>query len=352
MTRRNNFDALRLLLASTVFVWHAYDLSRHDALSGIAGWFNADLAVKAFFVVSGYLVVMSYEKSSSFGNYVDKRLRRIYPAYATVILFCAVGGMFVTTLPLKDYVSGPLFTYLTANLVFLNFLHPTLPGVFAGNPWTEVNGALWTLKIEVMFYAIVPAVVAAKRRLGIPIAGVTLFAASIAWRLGMELLADATGRALYSKLAYQLPGQLTYFLVGAVFYWCRNHVASVLPALGILAVVAYLGANFTAVPGVHTVLEPVWLGVAVVVFATIVPYLGNFARFGDMSYGLYIVHFPIIQCAVAAGWFDRAPLVAATGCFIAALIAALVSWHLVEAPFLRRGSHYRGGLTDDRGKAA
>jgi len=40
----------------------------------------------------------------------------------------------------------------------------------------------------------------------------------------------------------------------------------------------------------------VWLAVGI-------PRLFDAARFGDLSYGLYIVHFPIIQCVIAAGLF-------------------------------------------------
>ena len=35
-------------------------------------------------------------------------------------------------------------------------MQPSLPGLFAGNPFREVNGALWTLKIEVLFYLVLP----------------------------------------------------------------------------------------------------------------------------------------------------------------------------------------------------
>ena len=46
--------------------------------------------------------------------------------------------------------------YLGWNLAFLNFMEPALPGVFEANRFTEINGALWTLKIEVMFYLVLP----------------------------------------------------------------------------------------------------------------------------------------------------------------------------------------------------
>ena len=150
VSRDNNFDLLRLVFAGFVFLSHLYALSLAPALEVLTLFVSSNIAVKGFFVISGYLVMMSYENSSSVREYAEKRLRRIYPAYAAVMLVCAIAGAFFTTLPLAEYVSADLARYLAANLVFLNFLAPNLPGLFEGQPYTEVNGALWTLKIEVL----------------------------------------------------------------------------------------------------------------------------------------------------------------------------------------------------------
>ena len=82
------------------------------------------------------------------------------------------------------------------------------------------------------------------------------------------------------------------------------------------------------------------LGIVAVWLAVGIPRLFDAARFGDLSYGLYIVHFPIIQCVIAAGLFATP----STGFAVAggaSLVAALLLWWLVERPALRRDSAYR-----------
>ena len=90
--RDNNFDLLRLVFASSVFFWHLHVLTQAPALELFSRVFSASIAVKSFFVISGYLVMMSYVNSTSLWDYAEKRVRRIYPAYAAVVLVCAIGG--------------------------------------------------------------------------------------------------------------------------------------------------------------------------------------------------------------------------------------------------------------------
>ena len=122
--------------------------------------------VDAFFVISGFLIFMSYERTSSLRRYAIKRARRIYPAYLCIILLCAFGLFTLSGLPVDQYFSADWFKYLVANLTFLNFLAPSLPGVFENNLLQAVNGALWTIKIEVMFYCSVPLIVWFAQRFG------------------------------------------------------------------------------------------------------------------------------------------------------------------------------------------
>ncbi len=339
--RDNNFDLLRLMFAAAVFFWHAYALSRAPALAAFSAMFSADVAVKGFFVISGYLVMMSCENSASIREYADKRLRRIYPAYAAVVLACAAVGVFFTALPPAEYAGAGLLRYLAANLVFLNFLAPNLPGVFVGQPYTEVNGALWTLKIEVMFYAFVPLLAWLCARLGRWRVIVALYLLAAIYSIAMEALHARSGADIWLQLQRQLPGQMGYFLVGTGLYFLRDRLRGRWRALAAAGVAMYVAMAVAREPVVTTLLEPLALGILVIGAATAFPLLGNFSRYGDFSYGIYIIHFPVVQLLVAGGLFGAHPWAAACASVALVAVLAVLSWYAVERPFLRPQSHYR-----------
>lgn len=331
----NNFDLLRFGFASVVMLVHAHVLSGRPELAFLGDWLSSDIAVKAFFVVSGLLVVMSYERSRSVAAYAEKRVRRIYPAYFFVVVAAALGLFAVSTAPASAYFGRDLLRYLAANLAFLNFVHPTLPGVFEGNALREVNGALWTLKIEVMFYLSVPVIAWLGARLGrLPVIAV-LYALSVAYVVILNRMAAQSGSVLYLEFARQLPGQLSYFMVGAFYYYYFDLFQR--RAGWFLAGAVALFLVDRAYP--TTALEPLWLGTLVAFFGFFA-YLGNFGRYGDFSYGIYILHFPIIQLLVAAGLFAASPYAATFASCGLVVGAAVLLWHLVEKPFLKRSSHY------------
>jgi len=336
--QRNNFDLLRFLFAGAVVLYHAHICSRAPELDFLRV-ISADLAVKSFFVVSGFLVFMSFEQSRSTREYFGKRIRRIYPAYVTVVVAAAVLGACITEVSWREYFASGLWRYLAANLAFANFLAPTLPGVFVHNPVTEVNGALWTIKIEVMFYVLVPALAWLARRWGRTSVLAVAYVFGIAWSVCLGLVAARTeGGAVLARLAYQLPGQLGYFAAGALCYYhlpaLRRHWTSAV-ALGIGGLLVG-----SAWPALKIGIEPAALALVVVFLAFGVRHLGNFARHGDLSYGVYIIHVPVLQTLVAAGAFERNPFGALALAIALVLVLAFASWHLVEKPFLQRSSHY------------
>ncbi len=278
---------------------------------------------------------MSYERSSSTLSYISKRVRRVYPAYFVVVMLCALLLWTVSSHDLGHYFSFGWLRYVVANLAFLNFIQPTLPGVFEGNRFQAVDGALWTLKIEVMFYATVPIIVYLFRRYGrLPVL-VTLYFASVAYVSFMTIQAERTGSGVYEELARQLPGELTYFMAGAFFYYYLPLFERRVWYFVAFASLALLIDSLYPIP----LVEPFAIAIVVVFFGLYL-YVGNFGKYGDFSYGIYIIHYPIIQVLLYIGWFEGAWNYYVVAVVLITLTGAIAMWHFVEKRFLFRNSHY------------
>lgn len=324
----NNFDFLRFFFAFSVLVAHSFDLSREPALKDIYKyWMSAETAVAGFFIISGFLIFRSYARSSSLRSYSKKRALRLLPAYSAVICLSLFLGALISNS--SDFWSGGL-TYFLANISFLNFLEPTLPGVFLSNPVPGViNGALWTLKIEILFYTMVPVLFWLCLRFGALRTIVAFYFLSFLWKLG---ILEATNFSWSENMARQLPGQLGFFLSGALFYYFFDFFKSYFHWIWIPAAFIY-----TFTPGlVGDFFSPISLAFVVIPLAYSQQFrVYNFGKYGDFSYGLYIVHYPVIQSLVHFGVFEKSP---SMGFLLAALISlglAILSWHLIEKRFLK-----------------
>lgn len=343
----NNLDCLRLILASIVVLFHFYGLTNLSAFSAF-GRYAPHFPVKAFFVISGFLIYRSYTRSSSIASYFEKRVRRIYPAYFTIIVIAAVGLCALSTLPPSQYFGYGFWKYLGANLVFLNFLAPSLPGVFTSNNIPAVNGALWTLKIEVLFYLFVPLMHYLCQRFGTKkIVGI-IFGLSCIWKYGFAWLAsiyhtpavytlDPT-RNFYSQMKEQVPAQLVYFLAGVLLLLYFDKLKRHFLSIAGISVCFFLVDHWFA----KGALDVFWISGLVFVFG-FWRYFGNFSKYGDFSYGVYIVHYPILQTLIALGIASLNPAVCLVVCLSLVGLASALMWHLVEKRFLATSSHYRQG---------
>ncbi len=332
----NNFDAVRIALAVMVVLPHLAALSAAPLLAPLGAWIDSDFAVKGFFAISGYLVTSSWRSSRSSADFALRRLRRIYPAYLCALLLCLAIGLATTTLEAPAFLSsGDTLRYIGWNAIFLNFMHPTLPGVFAGNALQAMDGALWTIKIEVALYACVPLIARAFARLGAPLVTVLLVTGSCLW---VWYFRDHIGGPGGAELARQFPGQLSYFALGALLAWQPTLMKKLGTPLAV-ALVLFVACRNTPL---RIAIEPFFYAGTVLFLATQAAPSLRAGRFGDPSYGIYLYHFPIIQLLVHLALFDTGSaagcvgLVAVTAALTA--LTALASWHAVEKRLLRRAT--------------
>ncbi|OGW40161.1 MAG: hypothetical protein A2X58_07245 [Nitrospirae bacterium GWC2_56_14] len=331
----NNFDLLRLVFASSVYFHHAYALTLSPDLRILARWCNVEFALNSFFVISGFLVFLSYYNSDSTMQYFLKRAARIYPAYFSVIILCSFLGVFLTTAPTSEYFSLDLLKYVTANLLFMNFLAPELPGVFTHNSLQAVNGALWTIRTEVMCYCCVPIIGALLNKFNRTIVFSGLYLLAYGVFSGLLIVASRSDSRTLFNVAY-LPWHFLCFLSGGILYSFFENYKKHPAAFFLLALVVYSGGALLDL----SLLKPLSLAVIVVYLAYFAFYAGNFGKYGDLSYGVYIVHFPILQVLISYGLFTTHPLFSFTGATILIVIVSYCSWHIIEKPFLKRNSHY------------
>ncbi len=311
----NNFTLLRLLLSLSVVLGHFKLLSGTEYPRFP---FNlADAAVDCFFVVSGYLIALSYARTHGLWSFYVRRFFRVYPMYACIVLIQA--GIMLALLPAGPF-SEPQATlrYLAVNLTFANFLQYDIGGVLSGLHVPGINPSLWTLKIELGFYLIVPLIGSATRRWGFKVL-LLIFLASVAYNVvGLHL-----GDERYAK---QLPGQLQFFVVGmACFLYAKDFRVPrwVVPIVAVLFLSAWTWIH-PIPPGIRPLLVGAF--VFCTVFCTPVVPMRT-----DMSYSVYLVHGPLIQTMLLLGIFRDAPLYLA-GVLAAVLAMSFVAEHLVERP--------------------
>ena len=284
-TETNNFDVIRNVLAFLVFFthWNILTSSGHQSmlfhLSGIA--------IDMFFVVSGFLIWWSYSSDRDSINFYLKRFFRVFPLYFFVISTQTVFFIFQSSGSCADIVK-----YFSVNIVFLNFLAPSVGDILGGLNVNAINGSLWTLKNEVFFYISVPLIYKAYKLYGIKILWF-IYSLSVIYLCYFYYINDET-------MLVQFPAQIRLFLSGIFAYIFFDKFGRFYPHLVGLSclLVALLFRNDIVF---KIFLYPLALSAAVIYCAY---YLRVFSIRFDFSYSFYIFHFPLIQLAI---YYDLNP---------------------------------------------
>lgn len=326
--KENNFDFLRFALATTVACQHYCAMTGRSPLPLPV---TAPTAVSGFFFISGFLISMSFRNSTSLFEYAGKRARRILPAYIAVVIASFLTFSITSELTAENYfMHRESWEYLACNLLFLNFLHPTLPGVLTDATFTDsINPSLWTLKLELTLYAAVPLIATAATRKKTVLPIISLLLALLCYFLNWK--ADMTHISLYEKVAQWIYNS-NMFLIGS---WCLLYFDTFYrhryPIL-IISLLLYPAKGC----GWLDMLFPFALAGCVFGLAFMPGFLNRFGKIGDLSYGTYLYHAPIIQFFAAMGWDNDHTLPLILGI---TYLLSFASWHWMEKKILKRGKN-------------
>jgi peptidoglycan/LPS O-acetylase OafA/YrhL len=362
--RANNFDFLRFFMAVLVILQHSFPLLygmpalQRDPLSRITGGQigSGSLAVFSFFVISGFLITKSWETSRGTMDYARKRLLRIYPGYLAAILVSVVIVGPLAGSNLRGYIAGgAILRYLGADLTFLVPTKDTLPGGFSTLPVPfHTNGSLWTIRLELMCYAMVALfglcgllVSRSRPRVNRAAQCIILLGLLVLFETGFFYLKDRNIEFRVIGNAFEFPYLAPYFLAGILYYVLRNRVRSS-PHIFAGAVACFVAS--------------VALKVTLITLPLLLPYmllyigfapglkLHDFGKRGDFSYGMYLYGWPVQQILVQyfGRWLNPWTLCLSACCLT--LVIAVLSWHLVEKPFLKFKS--RSGVRTEEAEHA
>jgi peptidoglycan/LPS O-acetylase OafA/YrhL len=310
--RKSNLDVLRFLLAILVVLFHSYPLTGVN--------YNGDsLRVYSFFVISGFFVTLSYNKHHNVISFLKARIYRIYPALIVTIIFTTfILGPIATRFSLHDYFTNiQTYKYLTTMFI-LPDLQYNLPGVFTNNPFkNSVNGALWTLKPEIIFYLFVTFLGITKllkKSILIYLLCIMLLVTLFPW---------STDRILELEV-------FKCFLAGMLLYVFRRNIPlNKYYALGSL-ILLLIGTLLGHLPLFFVLFGSYFIIYIVLVPNIRIPFSKNLSNY---SYGIYLYAFPIQQWVVSIYKGKIVPLEDFIIAFPIALIFAILSWHLIEKKF-------------------
>jgi peptidoglycan/LPS O-acetylase OafA/YrhL len=337
------FAWLRMIGAITVIVDHSMPLLHPQRLTIFpASWHMSPgyIALMGFFAMSGYQIQDSWARDPSWWRFAARRLLRIMPPLVVVLLVTVfVIGPLVTTWPAHDYWTHlQTWRYLVGTTVLFYMQHD-LPGVFAANPYPfSVNGALWTLPMELLGYGLVL------------VAGLVVLIGVPRWFLllvlGGMVYTDSVLRATFeyhgaggSLLVVPLGSTVSFlvpFVIGVVLHAYRDRIP-LKPWVALVLFAAYLGLSQT--PASRYALA-IGAAYGAITLATHWPRkleAGGPYVYG--SYGTYIWGFPIQQLLILAGVRQVWLLILLA--VPAAYLVGQLSWSCVEKPTQRLRRYLR-----------
>jgi peptidoglycan/LPS O-acetylase OafA/YrhL len=324
---KNNLDWIRLALALQVVLTHA-SVYLHSPLR-LPNFISNFPGVPGFFFLSGFLIYSSYLNSRGY-LYFQNRFLRLFPGLISV----TIGGAAVILFALGwDALKNNTSTFLIWFLSQITLGQAYNPELFRSVGIGTINGSLWTITTEIIFYLIVPLIVFLEQR----------FRFTVIILMGISFFIYANGPLLLSNDVYRQKSifdllaltplvwgwMFGFGILTAKYYKDIECFIKFLPILFVPLVIMILF-------GEGLLFKPDGNRLGLFYFICYVGLILWFA-FGisfvklpfDLSYGAYIWHAPIINLLLIMK-LPSLPIA-----ILMTLIIAAFSWYFIEKPVLK-----------------
>jgi peptidoglycan/LPS O-acetylase OafA/YrhL len=300
-------SALRFFLAMVVVLGHCcfFVGGRHD-WTYIGLWLNQGSAVFGFFILSGYSIAASLERSPA--GFYRRRFIRIWPLY----LGCIALGLLVSlriphglAWPLGGHLPATSLASSVASLLMLQtILAPPLP----------IVGQIWSLSPEWWHYMVAPLL----RKLS-TFTLLTLLTASF---LAFMTIAPPPGGGAEGFSHGLSLITLSWLWVTGFIYRRFDREPTGIAMLLIPSVLALFFGHFTGLPLFISIFTLLLSGEFKIpdLFCRICSFLG------DVSFPLYLFHIPVMVLLISFGVRASAPIV------FTALLASCAALYAIDYP--------------------
>ncbi|MEL6688204.1 MAG: acyltransferase [Pseudomonadota bacterium] len=336
----NFFTPLRLFFALLVVVGHAFAVSYGNAEQEPTVLFDYSfsyLAVNLFFIASGFLVTGSMLYRGDTPGFLAARILRIYPALIIHVLFILfIIGPIATLVPISDYLTS-LSVWL-APFKVLTFIDTDLilPGVFATNGEPHASAPLWTLRYEVLCYigTVLCFSMGFMRKRWMLLAQFIL--PSILWIVGQ-------GQGWFDPLPASAENLCRFMIaygLGATLFAYRDRIRFTWPALIIPFIALFI---FQDTPVSEIAMNGLMAVIVMGLAYARMPKLDGLKSLSDISYGIYIYHWGVMQMIIhwipGLGVFELFALAIGP-----TVLLAWLSWTYIEKPMLRHKTRFGNWL--------
>ena len=317
---KNNFDLLRLIFAVFVVITHSYILSgnpndffwqmtKQTTLSyiGVAG----------FFVISGYLIFKSFERSKNISDFFEKRIRRIFPG----LIIAQLVTLIAISILIKEEIfflfqKETILYFVKGCTIFLQKFR--ISGLFENNLHPQViNGSLWTIPFEFFLYIFM----------------------AVFFTIFKFKDRNILQGILPESLNYNLKNLAhfgVFFFSGVLFAKyqiinLKNSKVILITSL-LLSFILFFSKSWELF---HQILIPFLIISAGILHWE--PGEKFIKKIGDCSYGIYIYSFPLQQILMNLfPSLDQKKLISIS--LPISILLGFLSWRFVEKKFLKRSS--------------
>jgi peptidoglycan/LPS O-acetylase OafA/YrhL len=345
---KNNFDILRFLAAFQVAVFHGYS---HFKLGGQSVVFDFLVhkiliyfpGVPIFFAMSGFLIFSSYDRRRDLRVYCKNRFLRLYPGLWFSFLFTMMILFSFRFITLENFVNYKIIAWIIGNVTFVQFYTPDiLRGYGLGNP----NGSLWTIVVELQYYAFVPILYYLFKKISLSKNIILLILVFLSILANVFMAPLIESESFLGKLAsVSLTPYLFYFLLGALVYVNYQNLSKYIEGksafAGLVYFLFYISASqfgnlfypgyWPNIFGLINTFLLIWFIFTMAFSATGLSH--KILKGNDLSYGLYVYHGIVLNLFI----HKQVPYIFAIFWIylLISLLLALFSWKLIEQPALK-----------------